>query len=102
MTTKIIYFYSGWLEPASSDIGLQMVFIDKFKVGAEIFCYGTARSSGRRAGRSLDTHTSPRKVPAGLKQLVVDVKTLDARALPTQMLVEALFFDGRVASNTVK
>jgi hypothetical protein len=52
LTTKYFYFWFGWLEPASSDIVLQMVFIAQMGEEAKNFGYESVVMSSTSPGRS--------------------------------------------------
>ena len=84
-------------------LSLQMVFIAQMAEKAKDFGYEGVVAQRYRTRRSSGIEILLDAMRRGLKQLVVPSKQLDAHVLLTQMLVEALVFEGRVASsNAVK
>jgi len=82
-------------------LSLQMVFIAQMAEKAKDFGYEGVVAQRYRAGRSSGIEILLDAMRRGLKQLVVPSKQLDAHVLLTQMLVEALVLERRVASSNI-
>ena len=75
MTTQIIYFYFGWLEPANSVVGLQMVFIAQMGEEAKDFGYESVLMSSTSPGRSFVIDSMRRRSDESILALVVECES---------------------------